>query len=183
MFEPKQWIIACVDCNKKLNLGEDAVRNLVDYQGKIIKEGARALNELVSCCAKIGVSFPRLESIKRFVEDHPEHPLRLAPITDGEFEGFITVAENITILPLVLKLRCDSCAQSSAIEPRLWQEYEIKERAMSVQEVEWYHQILELYNLLGCTIKRHKQALGLESLLPFVKLHAGHKVFYKASSE
>jgi len=136
MFESKQWVIACVDCNKKLNLREDAVRNLVDYQGKVIREGAGALNELVSFCKRVMISFPRLESIKCFVDHHQDHSLRLAPITDEEFDGFITVSESIRILPILLKLRCHSCAQSSTIEPRLWQEYEIKERAMSVQEVE-----------------------------------------------
>lgn len=179
MFSKRRWVVACQDCEVKMHLGEDLMQNLVDVKGSVIPSCYQALEEFLGFCDRLQLHFPRVEAIKRFVDAHPGHRLRLAPVVDEEFDEYGVTDEAADLRTFHLRVRCVRCHQTCLFEGHLVQEAPIADRLLTIRDQEWFTQLLETYNHLGLRITDHRQVRSLELLLPFLRRHAGHEIRYQ----
>lgn len=180
MFDEKRWTISCETCATKMDLGSDRVLNLIDHGGSIITKGLQALDELIDFSTTLSLRFPRLESIRTFINEHHDHVLHLGPLMTGEYESYTTISKEMTIKAMQVELGCESCHQSCALQPVWHQQQIINKKEVSIRDLELLNQLFELYNEMGACIGMHLQMIELEQTLPFLKRHAGHKIWMQS---
>ena len=182
MFNKKEWIIVCLECKIKRSLGNDTIKNLFDIRGQVIASCYDTLCDLIKYYSEFNLSIDLLNTVKAYIDEHKGHTTHIVPLIDDEFDDFKDTTARHELKNTNLLTGCHSCKQSVVFSCDIPSEKGIGKISMTIQKLESFNQLFELYNEIGCLVDNNKMMIAFESIFPFYKRHAGHDLWLKSEN-